>query len=53
MQEYGEIMSYREQIAVEIYEKNFSLENLNWMYQEGRLHFPHPKKASKYQDTVR
>ncbi len=52
MQEYGEIMSYREQIAVEIYEKNFSLENLNWMYQEGRLHFPHPKKASKYQDTV-
>lgn len=52
MQEYGEIMSYREQIAVEIYEKNFSLENLYWMYQEGRLHFPCPKKTSKYQDTV-
>lgn len=52
MQEYGEIMSYREQIAVEIYEKNFSLENLYWMYQEGRLHFPHSRKISKHQDTV-
>lgn len=45
-------MSYNEQIAVEIYEKKFSLENLNWMYQEGRLHFPHLRKLNKYQDTV-
>lgn len=45
-------MSYNEQIAVEIYEKKFSLENLNWMYQEGRLHFPQSKELRKYPDTV-
>ncbi|MCM1174278.1 MAG: hypothetical protein NC341_04415 [Blautia sp.] len=52
MQENGEIMFYREQTAVEIYEKKFSLEDLNWMYQEGRLRFPRAKNSRKYQNTV-
>lgn len=40
-------MSYYEQNTVAIYERKFELGILYLMYQEGRLHFPHPRQKNK------